>query len=33
LLIKSLGLYELEVRGTGHSSSKHIYIRIKAAQA
>lgn len=28
-MIKSMGLYEIEVRGAGHSSSKHIYIRIK----
>ncbi|HBP39154.1 MAG TPA: Maebl [Clostridiales bacterium] len=32
-MIKSIGLYEIEVRGTGHSSSKHIYIRIKVQQA
>lgn len=28
-MIKSMGLYEIDVRETGHSSSKHIYIRIK----
>ncbi len=28
-MIKSIGLYEIDVRETGHSSSKHIYIRIK----
>lgn len=29
-MIKSIGIYEIDVRETGHSSSKHIYIRIKA---
>ncbi|MEA4890227.1 MAG: NYN domain-containing protein [Clostridiaceae bacterium] len=29
-MIKSMGIYEIDVRETGHSSSKHIYIRIKA---
>lgn len=29
-MIKSMGLYEIEARPTGHSSSKHIYIRIKS---
>jgi uncharacterized protein (TIGR00288 family) len=29
-MIKAIGLYEIDVRDTGHSSSKHIYIRIKA---
>lgn len=28
-MIKSMGLFEIEARPTGHSSSKHIYIRIK----
>jgi uncharacterized LabA/DUF88 family protein len=28
-MIKSIGLYEIDVRETGSSSSKHIYIRIK----
>ncbi|NLM79173.1 MAG: NYN domain-containing protein [Ruminococcaceae bacterium] len=28
-MIKSIGLYELDVREGAHSSSKHIYIRIK----
>jgi hypothetical protein len=28
-MIKAIGLYEIDVRETGHSSSKHIYIRIK----
>lgn len=28
-MIKSIGLYEIEARQTGHASSKHIYIRIK----
>jgi hypothetical protein len=30
-MIKSIGIYEIDVRETGHSSSKHIYIRIKAS--
>ena len=29
-MIKSIGLYEIDVRETGSSKSKHIYIRIKA---
>ena len=29
-MIKAIGIYEIDVRETGHSSSKHIYIRIKA---
>ncbi len=29
-MIKSIGLYEIDVRETGHKSSKHIYIRIKS---
>jgi uncharacterized LabA/DUF88 family protein len=28
-MIKSIGKYEIDVRETAHSSSKHIYIRIK----
>jgi uncharacterized protein (TIGR00288 family) len=32
-MIKAIGLYEIDVRDTGHSSSKHIYIRIKAKAA
>lgn len=28
-MIKSIGKYEIDVRATDHSSSKHIYIRIK----
>ncbi len=28
-MIKAIGRYEIDVRETGHSSSKHIYIRIK----
>ena len=32
-MIKSIGIYEIDVRETGHSSSKHIYIRIKARSA
>ncbi len=31
-LIKSIGLYEIDVRETGSSSSKHIYIRIKKTE-
>lgn len=31
-MIKSIGLYEIEARPTGHSSSKHIYIRIKTGK-
>ena len=29
-MIKAIGRYEIDVRDTGHSSSKHIFIRIKA---
>ena len=29
-MIKAIGRYEIDVRDTGHSSSKHIYIRIKS---
>ena len=29
-MIKSIGLFEIDVREGAHSSSKHIYIRIKA---
>jgi uncharacterized protein (TIGR00288 family) len=32
-MIKSIGLYEIDVRDAGHSSSKHIYIRIKNKSA
>ena len=32
-MIKSIGIFEIDVRETGHSSSKHIYIRIKAKSA
>lgn len=28
-MIKAIGRYEIDVRETGHSSSKHIFIRIK----
>jgi len=28
-MIKAIGLYEIDVREGAHSSSKHIYIRIK----
>lgn len=31
-MIKSIGLYEIDVRETGASSSKHIYIRIKKTE-
>ena len=29
-MIKSMGLFDIEARPTGHSSSKHIYIRIRS---
>jgi hypothetical protein len=32
-MIKAIGLYEIDVRETAHSSSKHIYIRIKSKTA